>query len=113
MAGNQLDNNLKVKTESLDYVWFTFSDMHGIACGKAIPARHADVMADSGIAFYCGKVNSESHTMCLFLSMSWKVYFQDCMEGCKRRFANYITHSVCLFLCLQHYSRTTARMVME
>ena len=49
-------SSLLTKAQEMDYVRFTFGDMHGISRGKVVPRRHLPkYLEDGGPAVYCGK----------------------------------------------------------
>ena len=50
---NEIDIDRELK--EIDYVRFTYSDIHGIARGKTIPVRHAKMFMDKGVGGYAGE----------------------------------------------------------
>ena len=48
---NVVDDRLN----DVDYVRFTYSDIHGIARGKTVPSRHAPMFINTGVTTYVGK----------------------------------------------------------
>ena len=48
-------SDLEAKIDDVDYVRFTYSDIHGIARGKTVPARHAKTLMKEGVGAYAGK----------------------------------------------------------
>ena len=46
--------NLKDQSSKFDYIRFTWSDFHGIARGKTVPARNAGSTFEDGIGCYAG-----------------------------------------------------------
>ena len=50
--------DLKDQAEAFDYLRITWSDIHGIARGKTIPARHASSMLEDGVGCFSGQYQS-------------------------------------------------------
>ena len=46
----------------VDYVRFTYADIHGIARGKTVPVRHAKRFLENGIGAYAGKLYWQNQT---------------------------------------------------
>ena len=57
---DQLENDIDSKLENVDYVRFTYADIHGIARGKTVPARHAKQFIKKGIGAYAGNINHKA-----------------------------------------------------
>lgn len=45
---------LKQEAGYYDYMWLTWSDIHGIARGKVVPRRHVPEVIDEGIGIMAG-----------------------------------------------------------
>jgi len=57
----------KVEVLQLDYVRFTFADLHGIARCKSVPRRHVEhFVRTGGVSAFAGQLLS----VCLSLSLS-------------------------------------------
>ena len=49
-------DKLLSEAKEFDYIWFTFTDLHGIKRGKAVPVRHIKDALINGVCMFGGKM---------------------------------------------------------